>query len=440
MEDIRNLGKEIYEYGMDFAKWSAEMIRHVGDVVKEHLQKIWEGIQATAPYRAWEEITGGRLRKPLDLSKPENFELVDRVVPLDIIRPTERGSVGYHGTRRQFTEFDPSAEHSTNAKSAALGSFFSSDIHTGQAFAGYDAKGRVIEADLSFKNPITLASDIVTKDGEIQRDFAGRPILRKDAYDKLHEMASKALGKPWKEITRPELRQWAENLSKLGYDGFVLKDTLMDTQGDAATHYIAFKPEQIPVSQRIRARQRGPESGAIGRTGGPRKEFVSVDSNGDRHTGEWDPDLRVVPKLLATAPKEEANLYRTKNILGTKSDPKTVKGEKYGVSTYISYLQAQKGSGVVNLCLRATKDCIKGCLGKGGNGRYDTVVKGRIDKTKYFAYDPVTYMRQLDKEIVTAKTKSGKDRERAGDPPERHFRCSLGRVRHHGAPPRCAVL
>lgn len=429
MEDIRNLGKEIYEWGMDFHQWAAEMLAHLGKQVAGHLQDIWKSIQATAPYRAWEEITGGRLRKPLDLSKPENFELVDRVVPLDITRPTERGSIG--GGEVPGREVPPEVQ--------ALRDQLKTLRATEREYLTVSRGSRRMIKSEENRLAIQKVKQQLKESGFPDLTLAEKRKLRvgqpsaQTVFQRTPDGHFKVVvdGKPVGEI----LRSGGWGTGGRGYDGSVMirgktfrtsSTILADVKADIKDYVnkTQAEPDVIPViptgetrslqirpslAERIRARQRGPESGAVGRTGLSGKEkFVSVDSNGERKIGEFDPNLKFVPKLLDTAPREEPNLFRTKNILGTGNDPKTVKGEKYGVTTYISYLSAAKGSGVADLCLFKTDECTAACLGKEGRGSMSNVKKGRIDKTKFFVYDPVTYLKQLDGEIVKAKAKAAK--------------------------------
>jgi hypothetical protein len=39
-----DFGRQVYGKGLDFARWSAEMIRHLGDSIREHLGAVWEAI------------------------------------------------------------------------------------------------------------------------------------------------------------------------------------------------------------------------------------------------------------------------------------------------------------------------------------------------------------------------------------------------------------
>ena len=87
------------------------------------------------------------------------------------------------------------------------------------------------------------------------------------------------------------------------------------------------------------------------------------------------------------------------NLLSTKNS-KTIKGEKYGYTTYIMYLAPYKqNSKGVNLCAKATKGCAAACLFKSGAARFDKVQQGKINKSEYFIHDFKGFMNQLYNEI-----------------------------------------
>ena len=87
------------------------------------------------------------------------------------------------------------------------------------------------------------------------------------------------------------------------------------------------------------------------------------------------------------------------NLLSTKNS-KTIKGEKYGYTTYIMYLAPHKqNSKGVNLCAKATIGCAKACLYQSGAARFDEVQAGKINKTEYFVHDTKLFMEQMYNEI-----------------------------------------
>ena len=74
-------------------------------------------------------------------------------------------------------------------------------------------------------------------------------------------------------------------------------------------------------------------------------------------------------------------------LLGTGTDAKTVKGEKYGYMTGILYLAPYKESGVANVCPNASAGCIASCLYTAGRGAMSNVQRARIAKTVLFKTD-----------------------------------------------------
>jgi hypothetical protein len=85
-------------------------------------------------------------------------------------------------------------------------------------------------------------------------------------------------------------------------------------------------------------------------------------------------------------------------LLGIGSDAKTVKGQKKGYLTAITYLAPSDASGVTNTCPSASKGCRKACLFTSGRGRMSNVMQARINKTKFFVDDENAFMLQLKKE------------------------------------------
>ena len=94
-----------------------------------------------------------------------------------------------------------------------------------------------------------------------------------------------------------------------------------------------------------------------------------------------------------------------KNLLSTQNS-KTVKGEKFGYTTYIMYLAPHKqNSKGVNLCAKASKGCAEACLFGSGAARFDAVQQGKINKTEYFIHDMKGFMAQLYHEIEAIEKK-----------------------------------
>lgn len=89
------------------------------------------------------------------------------------------------------------------------------------------------------------------------------------------------------------------------------------------------------------------------------------------------------------------------------ANTKTMKGEKYGYKTYILHLAPSLISGF-QTCPKASAGCAAACLNKAGMGVFSNVQLARINRTKMFFQDRVTFMNQLVKEIKSAKKKADK--------------------------------
>jgi hypothetical protein len=90
------------------------------------------------------------------------------------------------------------------------------------------------------------------------------------------------------------------------------------------------------------------------------------------------------------------------------ANTKTMKGEKYGYKTYILHLAPSLISGF-QTCPKASAGCAAACLNKAGMGVFSNVQQARINRTKMFFQDRVTFMLQLVKEIKSAKKKADKE-------------------------------
>jgi hypothetical protein len=98
--------------------------------------------------------------------------------------------------------------------------------------------------------------------------------------------------------------------------------------------------------------------------------------------------------------------YTIPQNLLTTNNSKTIKGEKFGYTTYIIYLAPHKqNSKGVNLCAKASKGCAEACLFKSGAARFDKVQAGKINKTEYFLADMKGFMEQLYNEITVISAK-----------------------------------
>lgn len=93
--------------------------------------------------------------------------------------------------------------------------------------------------------------------------------------------------------------------------------------------------------------------------------------------------------------------YVPKALLSLDTNPKTVKGQKYGFKTAVLYMAPSDLSGV-NLCPMAKIAACEGpCLNTAGNPAYAPgKAKGRLNKARYFLADRDGFINQLVREIA----------------------------------------
>ena len=95
------------------------------------------------------------------------------------------------------------------------------------------------------------------------------------------------------------------------------------------------------------------------------------------------------------------------NLL-TRSNYKTVKGEKLGILTGILYLAPAKISGY-EVCAMRSIGCTEACLYTAGMGIFSNVQEARIKKTKMFFEQRDQFFNILKGNIKSLRTKSTKD-------------------------------
>jgi len=103
-----------------------------------------------------------------------------------------------------------------------------------------------------------------------------------------------------------------------------------------------------------------------------------------------------------TVQRVKDGTLRPCKLLTIGSDPKTVKGERYGYLTAIQYLTPADGSGIANLCPFASPGCKGACLNTAGHGdprMGNTVQLARLIRTAYWQFHRSAYWEQLIKEI-----------------------------------------
>ena len=98
-------------------------------------------------------------------------------------------------------------------------------------------------------------------------------------------------------------------------------------------------------------------------------------------------DLSRVPKDLRKLTETEyADLFTRfpDRLLAVATDPKTIKGQKYGVTTGIMYMLPHEASGY-NICpIASIAKCHEPCLNSAGRGVFTSVQVGRLRKTLMF--------------------------------------------------------
>lgn len=95
-------------------------------------------------------------------------------------------------------------------------------------------------------------------------------------------------------------------------------------------------------------------------------------------------------------------------IGGTNLTAKIAKGKSINLATYAIYFAPYDLSGH-NVCAKATKECIMGCLNTSGRVKMDkkgTIVNARINRTKAFYEQRDAFMNLLVREITLAKNKA----------------------------------
>ena len=107
-----------------------------------------------------------------------------------------------------------------------------------------------------------------------------------------------------------------------------------------------------------------------------------------------------------------------KITLLTSSNPKTAKSDKLfsdkngkPYKTYILYMSPSKNNSFgFNVCPKATKTCILGCLANSGHGgKFEVVKTARIKKADNFRINKDLFMRQLFAEITLLTIKHAND-------------------------------
>ena len=99
--------------------------------------------------------------------------------------------------------------------------------------------------------------------------------------------------------------------------------------------------------------------------------------------------------------------YQKPKKLLSYNNFKILKSGKLGYEGAILHLAPYNLSGM-NVCPKASKGCILGCLNTSGMGAFSTTQKARINRTNYFRYDRQKFLEQLDNEIKLGKKRNDK--------------------------------
>ncbi len=92
----------------------------------------------------------------------------------------------------------------------------------------------------------------------------------------------------------------------------------------------------------------------------------------------------------------------------TRSNTKTIKGEKRGYLTHILHLAPGNLSGH-EVCGKRSDECFKLCLNTAGCGRFTYTQAARVRKTKWFFENRDSFMETLAKDIASAIRKANRD-------------------------------
>lgn len=96
-------------------------------------------------------------------------------------------------------------------------------------------------------------------------------------------------------------------------------------------------------------------------------------------------------------------------LTAAASNAKTAKNATQGnYLSYILHLSPYKLSGT-NLCPMASKGCAAACLNTAGRGRFQSVAKGRLRKSKLFLEQRAEFMRQLVADLQAVERKAARE-------------------------------
>lgn len=98
----------------------------------------------------------------------------------------------------------------------------------------------------------------------------------------------------------------------------------------------------------------------------------------------------------------------SKNLLSVDTNPKTVKGQRYGYLTGVLYLSPSDVSGYQVCPMAKTAGCEAACLNTAGRGAMNSVAVARKAKTLAFFENREAFMARLAENIATLVRKAAK--------------------------------
>jgi hypothetical protein len=91
--------------------------------------------------------------------------------------------------------------------------------------------------------------------------------------------------------------------------------------------------------------------------------------------------------------------YVPADLFSVDTNPKTIKGQKFGFMTAVLYMAPADQSGHQVCPMAKIAQCEKACLYRAGRGAFNATQNARINKTKYFFEDQNTFILQIAREV-----------------------------------------
>jgi hypothetical protein len=92
--------------------------------------------------------------------------------------------------------------------------------------------------------------------------------------------------------------------------------------------------------------------------------------------------------------------YVPSSLFSIDTNPKTIKGQKYGFMTAVLYLAPADQSGYQVCPMAAVAGCEAPCLNRAGRGAFTATQKARINKTRYFFEARAEFMAHIAADIA----------------------------------------